>query len=129
VSTQPFNLENPYGMHCQAEWGARAGNPVHPLWLRVAAFAYARHRRNGHANFEPGELSWILGKPGDGKWDDVPTPRVSEAIKLAKQYAWIAEESNAKCLVVPGHAVQGGLGHAGEKCSVHVRPRHRQRSA
>jgi hypothetical protein len=66
------------------------------------------------------ELSLILGKPGeDGAWAYVDKTSISRAIAAAKKAGWIAEESNAKCLVVPHHAITGGMGSQYERCAVH----------
>lgn len=81
-----------------------------PLWLRIAFLAYGSHRQNGHANFRPGELVTILGKPGD---------QISRALRKAREKGYLARESTARCLVVPPHAVTGGLGHPNEVCAVH----------
>lgn len=111
---------NSWAMHYQSVWEDRSANPSLPLWVRISALAFGCHRRNGHANFKEGELSVLLGKPGDDGWVYVPPPSISRAIAAAKDAGWIAEESNSRCLVVPGHAVQGGAyGHPNERCAVH----------
>jgi hypothetical protein len=114
------SVQNPYSMHFQSVWGERAADPALPLWIRLASIAFATHRANGHANFDMRELSLILGKPGvGGAWEYVDKASISRAIAAAKKAGWIAEESNAKCLVVPYHAITGGLGHENERCPVH----------
>ena len=114
-----MSVQNSYGMHYQAVWrergAGRAPNPTMPVWIRVGALAFGCHRRNGHANFGPGEIAEILGTPGN----PLSASSVSNAIKLAKNAGWIANESNSRCLVVPPHAVQGGLGHPNERCAIH----------
>lgn len=109
-------------MHRQSFWEEVAADTELPLWNRVAALAFACHRRNGHANFvgKNRELAFLLGKPGKGGWEHVPSDQISRAIKRAKKAGWIAEESNSRCLVVPHHAIAGGLGNEHENCSVHV---------
>lgn len=106
-------------MHRQAVWreraADRAANPSMDNWIRVAALAFGCHRRNGHANFKRGEIAEILGTPGK----PLSGPAVSNAIRLAKGAGWIAQESNARCLVVPPHAVGGGLGHPNDRCPIH----------
>jgi hypothetical protein len=113
------SVQNPFGMHHQAVWRARAAdraaNPSLDNWIRVATLAFGYHRRNGHASFKPGEIAEILGAPGK----PLSGPAVSNAIRLAKNAGWIAEESNARCLVVPPHAVGGGLGHPNDRCPIH----------
>lgn len=86
-----------------------------PLWIRVASLAFGCHRRNGHATFKTGEIAEILGTPGT----PLSASSVSNAIKLAKNAGWIADQSNARCLMVPPHAVTGGLGHPNDRCPVH----------
>jgi hypothetical protein len=116
-----MSVQNPYGMHYQSVWEERSANPLLPNWIRVAALAFGCHRANGHANFKPGELGELLGKPAPGGgWARITPQAVSNAIKLAKNAGWIAEDSTARCLVVPHHAVSGGLGNANEKCPVHA---------
>lgn len=129
-----MSKDNPFSMHRQSFWEEVAADTELPLWQRVAALAFACHRGNGHANFigRNRELSFLLGKPGRDGWDYVPANRISEAIKRAKKARWIAEESSSKCLVVPHHAITGGLGNEHEKCSVHMGKRTgqaRQRAA
>jgi hypothetical protein len=96
-------------------------NPLLPNWLRVAALAYGRHSKNGHANFAPGELRMLLARPGpDGKPKPISASAVANAINQAKAKGFIAEESMARCLVVPRHAVTGGLGgKVWTKCRIH----------
>jgi hypothetical protein len=107
--------DNPYSMHRQKVWAERAADPNMMLWIRVAALAFGCHRANNHAPFKAGEIAQILGTPGH----PLRASSVSNAIKLAKQSTWIAEESTARCLVVPPHAVEGGLGHPNDRCHVH----------
>lgn len=116
-----MSRENPFSMHRQSFWEEVAADASLPLWQRVAALAFACHRRNGHANFvaKNRELAYLLGKPGDD-WTYVPADRISRAIARAKDAGWIAVESNSRCLVVPAHAIEGGLGSVYEKCAVHM---------
>ncbi|WP_156409030.1 hypothetical protein [Mycobacterium sp. Root265] len=99
----------------------RASDPALPLWLRVAALAFGRHRLNGHANFAMGELGKLLGKPGpDGKPKPISNSAVANAISKAKKHGFIAEDSMARCLVVPRHAVTLGVGGSVHtKCCLH----------
>lgn len=114
-----MSVQNPFGIHRQAVWreraAVRAANPSLDNWIRVAALAFGCHRRNGHAAFKTGEIAEILGTPGE----PLSPSAVSNAIKLAKNAGWIAEESTARCLVVPPHAVGGGLGHPNDRCPTH----------
>ena len=123
------SVANPWAKHYQLPWENRANDRNLPLWLRVACLAYARHEANGHANFRRGQLSWILGTPptGDKPFERVPRQRVIEAINRAIKFEWLDSESCTECLVVPGHAVQGGLGNPDRLCPVHERKRERRR--
>jgi hypothetical protein len=109
-------------MHYQAVWreraASRAANPTMPLWIRIASLAFGCHRRNGHAAFKAGEIAEVLGTPGE----PLSPSSVSNAIKLAKNAGWIGRESSSRCLVVPPHAVQGGIGHPNERCPIHGAP-------
>lgn len=117
-----MSLQNPYSMHYQSVWreraASRAANPAMPAWIRVAALAFGCHRRNGHASFKTGEIAEILGTPGK----PLSPSSVSNAIKLAKNAGWIDGQSTARCLVVPPHAVVGGLGHPNDRCAIHGAP-------
>ncbi len=69
------------------------------------------------------QLAWILGKPPDG---DRPFKRVDrttmrDAIALTIKHGWLAEGSCTECLIVPGHAITGGLGDPDKPCPVHDR--------
>ena len=116
-----MSLDNPFAMHRQAFWEERAADKSLPLWVRVAALAFGCHRRNGHANFIDPPLKVLLGGPGEhGGWDCVDESSISRALAAAKKAGWLAEESNSRCLVVPRHAISGGLGNEHELCSVHI---------
>jgi hypothetical protein len=52
--------ENPWTQHRQSFWENKSGNPRLTLWLRVVAYAYGKHRRNGHAPLGPGDLALVL---------------------------------------------------------------------
>ncbi|RFZ65618.1 hypothetical protein DE4576_03387 [Mycobacterium marinum] len=114
-----MSIQNPFSMHRQAVWkeraATRAANPTLPLWIRVASLALGCHRANGHAAFQSGEIAEILGMPGL----PLSASAVSNAIKAAKNAGWIDARSTSRCLVVPPHAVHGGLGHANDRCGVH----------
>ena len=121
--------EAPWAKHYQAEWENRAADHTLSLWLRLACIAYARHEANGHANFKRGQLTWILGKPpmGDQPFQRVDRTIMHAAVKTAVKHGWLAEGSCTECLIVPGHAVKGGLGDPNKPCSVHERKRQRRR--
>lgn len=124
-----MSIQNTWARHYQSPWEERAGDPTFPLWFRVAALAYGRHKANGHANFGRGNLSLIFGGfDDDGEFKPVSKHSVQSAIRAAKKYGLIAEDSNSECLVVPYHAVIGGLGNAEDECSVHLRKAQRRTS-
>lgn len=110
---------NPWTQHRQSFWENKSGNPRLTLWLRTVAYAYGMHRRNGHAPLKVGELALILSSV-DAHGQIIYTPKaatVSDAIKAAVDYGFLAPESCARCLVVPTFAIEGGLrGGVNEKC-------------
>lgn len=111
MKTKLVDRNNPASFHYHSVWQERARDTDLALWLRVAALAFANHKRNGHATFASGEVVKMLGKP---KSD------VYHAIKKAIAKGWISRESKAQCLVVPPHAVTGGGdGNANDRCVVH----------
>jgi hypothetical protein len=113
--------KNPWAKHYQQEWQARAGNPRLPLWLRVASLAYGTHLGNGHANFHPGEIAVALTTVDTttGLMHSPKRQDINRAIKAAVSHDWLAERSGSTCLVVPGHAISGGLGNPAAPCPVH----------
>ncbi|WP_370331932.1 hypothetical protein [Mycolicibacterium hippocampi] len=94
---------NPYSMHYQSWWRDHASNPdLKPQWLRVAAFAYATHGRNGHAPVARGELMQLLGT-------QYPST-VQNAIAKAVDFSFLHEDSCAECLIVPSHGIAKNIG-------------------
>lgn len=112
---------NSWARHYQSVWLERSLDSSLPQWLRVVGLAYGRHNANGHAPFGPGEIGKLLAKCGPkGETKPLSDSAVANAIKLAKRKGWIARESMARCLVVPPHAVAGGLGGAAwTPCRIH----------
>ncbi|GAA4297633.1 hypothetical protein [Mycobacterium paraffinicum] len=112
---------NPWTRHYQAAWENRAANHNLPMWARLVCYAYGRHEANGHAVFQRGQLTVLLGKPpeGDKPFRRAPRQTVHDAINTAVQHGWLAEGSCMECLVVPGHAIQGPQGQADAPCPVH----------
>jgi hypothetical protein len=110
-----------WAKHYQSSWQERAANPRLPLWLRVAALAYGNHRANGHAVFRAGEVALAVSTV-DTATGEINTPDrrdVHDAVRVAVEYGWLAQGSGTTCLVVPAHAVSGGLGNAEAACPVH----------
>ncbi len=113
---------NPWARHYQHPWLERVAVRRYPDWLRVACLAFGRHRGNGHAPFRPGEVALILGTP-DPQHPTCVIPldkhNLQRAIRSAVDNGWLAVGSGSTCLIVPGHAVTGGLGQPDEPCSRH----------
>ncbi len=116
-------IVNAWARHYQEVWLERAGDPALPDWLRVASAAYGRHRANGHATFKRGQLALILASVDPETGAVVPLDRrhLYRAIQTAINHRWLSDRSTARCLIVPAHAVTGGLGDAQEECPQHVR--------
>ncbi|MCU1675618.1 MAG: hypothetical protein JWM93_376 [Frankiales bacterium] len=118
------DVRNPWARHFQHVWHERAGDPRLPLWLRVSALAYGRHTANGHATFRAGDVRLVLGKVDtDGVIAQPSSKEVHRAIGTAMQYGYLGSESSVRCLVVPPHAIAGGLGDELSPCSEHDRRR------
>lgn len=112
----------PWARHFQHVWEERAGSRSLPDWLRVACLAYGSHRANGHANFRRGEVALVLARLDEATGVVTPLARqgVHRAIKVAVGNGWLAVGSTARCLIVPAHAVTGGLGRAEDACPQHA---------
>ncbi|MGP4058499.1 hypothetical protein ACTWP6_27365 [Mycobacterium sp. 4D054] len=123
-----MSLDNPFAMHYQSVWEERAAQRDMPMWARVSFLAFARHKANGHAIFAKGQLALLLGRPTEDGFKPADKSNVQRAIRAAISNKWLDPESCSECLVVPSHAVQGGLGSENEKCSVHDRKAHLRQS-
>lgn len=119
-----------WAKHYQRGWEDKSANPNIPLWLRLASLAYGRHEANGHAVFERGGLSWILGTPPkDGKpFKRRDSATIRDAIKVAVRHGWLAEGSCNECLIVPSHEISGPLGNESKPCPVHERKNAQKRA-
>jgi len=116
-----MNRQNPSGIHRQLVWLERCADSTLPDWIRLSMLAFGKRRRNGHAIFGPGEIGRLLANTGpSGDAEPLSASAVSNAIKRAKDKGWIDLASCAQCLVVPPHAVVGGLGSPYEQCRVHA---------
>lgn len=113
-----MSVANPWARHYQSAWEERAARRNLPNWLRVAALAYGGHAANGHALFKPGDLAIALGEPGR----PMDKHNVQRAIKTAVDNGWLSGLSGSTCLVVPAHAVTGGMGRPNQTCPVHRPP-------
>lgn len=94
---------------------------VSPLAIRVLFAAMGRVRRDGHAPFEVGELrnDLPLLDKATGALRKPSAQAISDAIGQAKSLGFIAWDSNARCLVLSGHAFQKANG-AGSRCVHHT---------
>lgn len=120
-----MTTEKPWARHYQHVWHERTADARLPLWLRVAFLAYGCHRANGHARFKPGEIAEVFGTVNGttGEIKAADKHNIQRAIRNAVERGWLAEGSSTLCLVVPAHAIEGGLGYTGEKCPLHSRKR------
>ena len=116
-----MSREDPWARHQQRVWLERARDPEVPKWLRIAFYAWGRHKANGHATFEPGELGLLVGvvNRATGELRPVDPSNLRHEICKAVEKGYLAEQSTAQCLVVPPYAISGGWGSEYEKCSVH----------
>jgi len=113
---------NTWAKHFQSVWAERAADPAYPLWCRVAWLAFARHKADGHANFQRGQLGEIFGGFGKDGFKPLDLNNLQRAIRDAKKAGLLDGSSCAECLVVPAHAIQGGWGGSPDSpCPVHVR--------
>ncbi|NYI78743.1 hypothetical protein [Nocardioides panzhihuensis] len=115
--------EKPWARHYQHIWHERAADSRFPLWARVAWLAYGSHRANGHANYKAGEIALVFSRVNTATGEVRPEDKhnIQRAIKAAIASGWLSEGSSSLCLVVPAHAVAGGMGHPGEVCKIHER--------
>lgn len=108
-----------WGKHYHSAWRDRAHDQRLDQWLRVTAAAYGGHRANGHALFERGELARITSTLNLTTGELTPNRNLSRHIAQAVDLGFLVKRSNSRCLIVPGHAVDGGLGDREEECPVH----------
>jgi hypothetical protein len=104
-------VQNPWAKHYQGVWHERAGDPRLPYWFRVTALAFGCHCQNGHARFDKGQIGMVLGRldPDTGEFFPLDRHNVRRAIDKAVEFGLLAEGSSALCLVVPAHAISGGV--------------------
>jgi hypothetical protein len=102
-------IPNPYRQHYQVFFREQALDTDRPLWDRLAFLAWGSARRNGHANFGPGELAHFF---------NVRPDKISNALKIAKDKGLIGPGSKPRCLVVPERIAEGGEGSEWEICGV-----------
>jgi hypothetical protein len=117
-----MSRNNPWARHYQSVWLERSRDERLPLWFRVSALAFGRHRVNGHALFGRGEIAQALAsrqKRTSGT-RTLDKGSVQRAIRQAIAYGMLSDRSGTRCLVVPPHAISGGLyGHQFTPCPEH----------
>ncbi|QTE30432.1 hypothetical protein [Pengzhenrongella sicca] len=93
------------------------------MWFQVMAAANGFHNGRGHATFGPGQLRAMLltADRSTGEISEPAPATVSRAIKVCIERGLLGAASQSSCLVVPGHAISGGIGLAA--CKVHDRTR------
>lgn len=102
-----------WSAHAQDHWLDFAGNPNFPDYLRIVFVAYGRHRANGHARLDQGELVRFLVRK-DGTLPD--RRNVRHSIDTAIRLGYLMPSSRALCLVVSSDHVQGGSGDPDKRC-------------
>ena len=114
-----------WARHMQGAWEEHAGNPQLPLWLRVSALAYGKHRGNGHARFHTGEVALVLSKVdmATGEMSVPDRHAVQRAIRLSVEYRFLSKGSGARCLIVPDGMIKQGPGWGSEPCPWHTNKR------
>lgn len=102
-----------WNAHRQDHWLEFAGNTNFPDYLRIVFVAYGRHKANGHARLERGELArYLVRRNGT-----LPERRVIwDAIQSAVSLGYLATDSRQLCLVVSSDHSQGGEGDPDEPC-------------
>ncbi|QYJ05387.1 hypothetical protein KUV85_06825 [Nocardioides panacisoli] len=103
-----------WAAHAQDHWLEFAGHPHFPDYLRVVFVAYGRHKANGHAKLNRGDLTRYLVRK-DGTLPERRT--VSRAVDKAVQLGYLLEGSRMLCLIVSSDHVQGGKGQPEDRCS------------
>ncbi|MCM2390329.1 hypothetical protein [Streptomyces albipurpureus] len=123
MGRKPFQFEGDYAAVSQDEYKRRARDPrfQYPHRIEYAAIGWANVL--GHAEFPPGELNKIMAD----KSGKIPS---KDALNLhvgrAKEWGLVEAESNRRCLVLPMHRFQKGIGD--ETCDEHgIRPAKRFR--
>lgn len=116
---KPPEPEGYWTKHFQSAYLEDAANPAYPLAIRVAFFAYGRHKANGHARLRQGEVANVLGEMVDGEFYPASKYAVNRAIRTAISYGLLSVGSKALCLIVPGHRIQGHHGDPEKPCDRH----------
>jgi hypothetical protein len=117
TASRPHRGEAVWARHYQHVWQERSADKRLPDWLRIAAVAYGNHAANGHARLGRGDLRLILTRIEDDGTRHVPqAANVRRALDVAVRNGWLAPGSTTMCLIVPAHAVTGGIGNPDAVC-------------
>jgi hypothetical protein len=76
-----MSVEPGWARHYQNVWEARGPTRTVPLWARIAFLAFGHHKRNGHANFQRGQLALLMGRPGSGGFEPEDKANIRRAIR------------------------------------------------
>jgi hypothetical protein len=122
-----MSRQQAWARHYQSVWQERAADQRLPDWLRIVAVAYGSHTANGHARLGRGALRIILTRIDDDGTHIRPDRRnVYRALDVAVRNGWLASGSTTTCLIVPRHAIEGGLGDADAPCEFEEAHRQQQ---
>lgn len=77
-----------------------------PLWMRIYFAAVGWGNQLGHAEFSEGELAKVLGQSGN----KYASQNVYRAVQTAVRYGLVQDGSGVRCLILPGHHFQQGMG-------------------
>lgn len=115
----PFGLNVGYVRNTLASRIEFAQDPDIPMSLRVVYAAEGEVNRDGHAQFSPGGLAFMLGHKdkASGLWVPALPSTVTKAIRKAKDKGWIDPDSRTRCIVLS--ATRTSQGRGGHGCRVH----------
>ncbi|RYF60716.1 MAG: hypothetical protein EOO27_04840 [Comamonadaceae bacterium] len=89
-----------------------------PAWLRIVLLTMAHAARNGHANWQPGELARAVGKVDpDGVAQPLKNP--GREIQRAARKGYLDPKSRPRCTVMHPGVMRGPHGNPDAQCSVH----------
>lgn len=113
VRARGRQLKPPWVKHSQDEYNRLASRELTPAFLRVVMYAMGNHKANLHCELKRGALAEFLGR--DGK----KYRHVEDAIAKAVEVGLLDAASQATCLVVPTHLVEGPIGDPRADCATH----------
>lgn len=99
-------------------WGM---TPELPTPMRLFFLATARVNKIGHAEFNPGELTMLLGKPDeDGRLVPMSRQNVNKAIKTLIDTGVILEGSEIRCIMIGEYAIRRDGKGSTDSCHWHA---------